>query len=136
MSVPEKFWRFPTGEAIASLVERFNFPYSSDMQDWEWEVADPNRIEEFVAAYTSGELNEDERFVLMETIIQSFEDLCSSLDDNKKWHEVVELLESNLDLHIYSVWYWSDDENESLRDSWYVAPYMRYLLEKHGSKYV
>jgi hypothetical protein len=45
------------------------------MQDWEWEVADSERINEFPSAYESGELSDDERFTLMETILQSFEDL-------------------------------------------------------------
>ncbi|MCP5384447.1 MAG: hypothetical protein H6913_07510 [Altererythrobacter sp.] len=45
------------------------------MQDWEFEVADANRIDEFLSAYQSQELTDDERFTLMEMIIQSFEDL-------------------------------------------------------------
>jgi len=77
MSVPEHLWRFPTAEAIESLAQRFHLPNHPNMQDWEWEVADPSRINEFVAAYKGGELNDDERFVLMETIIQSFEE-CGS----------------------------------------------------------
>ncbi len=136
MSVPEKIWRFPTNEAISKLVERFNFKYSSDMQDWEWEVSDSGRIDEFVNAYVGGELSEDERFVLMETIIQSFEDMCTSLEDDVRWSRVLQLLEQNLDTHIYSVWYWSALEDEDLEESFYVAPFMRRLVNKHGHKYV
>jgi hypothetical protein len=82
MSVPDHLRRYPTRKAIDSLAARFDLPYTPFMQDWEWEVADSDRIDEFVAGYHSGELNEDERFTLMETIIQSFEDLprwCKSL---------------------------------------------------------
>ena len=49
------------------------------MQDWEWEVASPERIDEFLAAYEGGELTDDERFTLMETLLQSFEDVDAPL---------------------------------------------------------
>jgi hypothetical protein len=70
MTVPEHLWRFPTEQAIASLAARFDLPNESYMQDWEWEVADPERIDEYITVYNSGELNDDERFTLMETIVQ------------------------------------------------------------------
>lgn len=44
-------------------------------QDWEWEVADPARIDEYLNAYHVGEFTDDERFTLMETLIQAFDDL-------------------------------------------------------------
>jgi hypothetical protein len=34
-----------------SLATRFGLPYHDDMQDWEWEVADSARFEEFLATY-------------------------------------------------------------------------------------
>lgn len=75
MTVPEHLWRFPTREAIASLAIRFDVPNEPHMQDWEWEVADPARIDEYLNAYHVGELTDDERFTLMETLIQAFDDL-------------------------------------------------------------
>jgi hypothetical protein len=135
MSVPEHLWRFPTRAAIDSLAKRFGFPNTATMQDWEWEVADPARIEQFLAVYQGGELCEDERFTLMETILQSFEDLPEPLEYDPRWIVALDLLDTNIQLHIYSVWYWSDVENENGEDSWRVTPQLRKLLDKHRTHF-
>ena len=76
-------------------------------------------------------LNDDERFTLMETIIQAFEDLPDSLDADCRWTEVLQLLDSNIDLHAYSVWYWSDLEDELGDESWRVTPFLRKIVQRH-----
>jgi len=102
------------------------------MQDWEWEVADPERIDEFLAAYEIGSLTEDERFTLMETIIQSFEDLDDSFHADSRWERVLEILEGNVELHIYSIWYWADLENDC---TWRVTPSLRTILQRHRKEF-
>ena len=104
------------------------------MQDWEIEVADPERIEEFLAAYESGELDDDEKFTLMQTIIESFEVGDQPLQEMPAWHRALSLIEENLDLHIYSVWYWGSEEN-GVEDHWQVHEYFSKLLEKHRTEY-
>lgn len=131
MTVPEHLWRFPTAEAMASLAARFNVPNESHMQDWEWEVADSNRIDEYLSAYKSDELSDDERFTLMETIIQAFEDLPVSLNSDHRWTETLQLLDSNIELHAYTVWYWSDLEDELGDESWRVTPFLRRVVQRH-----
>lgn len=134
MSVPERLWRFPTARAIASLAARFDVPNGPHMQDWEWEIADSNRLDEYLTAYKSGELTDDERFTLMETIMQAFEDLPASLDSEPRWEETLMILDSNIDLHAYTVWYWSDLEDELGEESWRVTPYLRKLVERHKTR--
>jgi len=49
----------PTGDAMQKLAARFNLPYGPEyphMQDWEHEVADRRRIDEFLLAYETEEL--------------------------------------------------------------------------------
>ena len=101
------------------------------MQDWEWEVADPNRIDEFLAAYEGTELSEDERFTLMETLLQSFEDLNGPLEAEPRWFRILELLDRNVVLHAYSICYWSVTENDDLDDCWRVTPFVRTILRRH-----
>ncbi len=101
------------------------------MQDWEWEVADHIRIDEFVAAYKSGEFSEDEKFTLMETILQSFEEQEKPLETDDGCMKVLWLIENNLELHIYSVWYWADLENDNVAEPWRVTPFMREILARH-----
>jgi len=135
MSVPEHLWRFPTRKAIDSLAKRFNLPNTPEMQDWEWEVADADRIEEFLSAYESGELDDDEKFTLMETIIHPFEELQLPLSNEPRWERVLKLLENNIELHIYSVWYWSDLENDNEEDQWTVNPFIKAILLEFKDKF-
>ena len=135
MSVPENIWRFPTRKAIDSLAKRFDLPNTPDMQDWEWEVSDADRIDEFLSAYESGDLDEDEKFTLMETIIQSFEELETSLSKEPRWNNVLQLIEDNINLHIYTVWYWSDLENDNKDDQWRVTPFIKTILMRHKHKF-
>lgn len=135
MSAPKHLWRFPTAKAITSLAERFGLPNADLMQDWEWEVADPLRKDEFFHAYMHGGLSDDERFTIMETIIQSFEEDDVALESNRQWERVLTAIEDNLDLHIYTVWYWSDLENENIDDIWRVTPFLREILFKHRANY-
>lgn len=130
MSIPEHLWRFPTAEAIDRLARRFGLPNTPDMQDWEWQVADPDRIDEFLAAYEHGGLSDDERFTLMEMLLQSFEDLGEALASDPRWPRTLEILDRNLDLHAYTILYWSDLENENEEDSWRVTPYLRSLADR------
>ena len=134
MSVPEHLWRFPTREAIDSLAARFGFPNSPQMQDWEWEVADAARIDEFLLAYKSGELGDDERFTIMETILQSFEESDFDLSSDARWKEVLAAIEARIDLHAYSVWYWSCLDFEDPQDWFRSTPQLRGILERHRTR--
>jgi hypothetical protein len=135
MSIPEHIWRFPTRKAIESLAKRFNLPNTPEMQDWEWEVADPDRIDEFISVYESGDLDDDEKFTLMETIIQSFEELENPLKKEPRWERVLRLIENNINLHIYTVWYWSDLENDNEDEQWRVNPFIKKILLKYMDKF-
>jgi hypothetical protein len=120
--------RYPTRAAIDSLAARFGLPNDPRMQDWEWEVADPGRIDEFLAAYESGELTDDERFTLMETMVQSFEELSRQVGTDPRWPRLLDILDRHADLHLRTIWYWSCLETEDLADCWQVTPFMRALL--------
>ena len=122
--------RHPTRAAIDGLAARFGLRNEQNMQNWEYEVSDPDRIEEFLGAYESGELTEDERFVLMETILQSFDESEYSLTGHPLWPRILTRIEENIAVHIHTVWYWADPGNK-LEDSWRVAPAMRALLKRH-----
>ena len=56
--------RWVTTAARRVLARRFDLRDDPFSQDWAWEVADPSRFGEFLDAYVSGSLDEDERFVL------------------------------------------------------------------------
>jgi hypothetical protein len=131
MTLHERFIRYPTAQAVDSLAVRFNLPNHPEIQDWEYVVADSSRLDEFLDAYNSGELTDDERFTLMETILQSFEELQGKLNAHPRWRETLAILESNFNLHVYTVWYWSGRDEGPVDGEWRVAAPLRSILDRH-----
>ncbi len=131
--IPEIPRRGSTAAARASLAYRFGLPYDPFSQDWEWEVADPARFDEFVDAYVSGVLDEDERLALMEMLIQCVEDLdLPSLASSPQWHSVATLLLTHSGLHANSVRYWSCLGERDLENCFRVSSPMRGLWKVIG----
>lgn len=127
--------RYITVSAIYALAQRFNLPYDPFMQDWEYEVADPNRIDEFIDAYLSNELNEDEKFALMDTILQSFEDSSKTLDSDQQWNIILQLLEDNLDIHATTICYWAYG-NSAYTLCWRITPDLRKIKRRNHLKII
>jgi hypothetical protein len=84
MELREEYWRFPMPEAQRDLAVRFGIYWHEWEQDWHLIVSDKGWIKQFLKTYTSGELNEDEKFALMEVLIASFDDLANEESLEKK----------------------------------------------------
>lgn len=122
--------RFVTRKAIEDLTINLNLQYTlSDYQDWEFIVGKSEDIEEYINYYTT-EVDEDNKFALMEIIIQTTEDQTTENDFLKYLKIVLKLLKENFRLHEYSIFYWSCFQNENIEDSWNVSPFMRELWQK------
>jgi hypothetical protein len=107
------------------------------MQDWEWEVADPARFNEWVTVYRDEPLTDDERFTLMEMLIQCVEDLAgmrqkwTTAEQMLEWHEVAELLRDRPRLHASSIAYWGlPDEDDDPEHLFRVSVGMRRVWEE------
>ncbi|MFK8013468.1 MAG: hypothetical protein AB8B80_15625 [Marinicellaceae bacterium] len=131
-SVPEHLWRFWTKDSMESLAEKFQLPYDISDQDWPWQVSDSTRLTEFIKSYKHDGLTDDEKFTLMDLILQSFEDLDSveDLQENKRWLEINEILNQNIELHIYTVWYWADGYD------FRISPLLTEILKRHKRKFM
>jgi hypothetical protein len=110
MNFPEHLARYQMPTAIASLARRLGLRHEPHMQDWAWEVAEPTRLDEFLESYEQADLTEDERFVLMEILIQCCEDLPGDLNEDPRWNRVLRLLDENVSLHMASVYYWTQPQ--------------------------
>ena len=131
MSVPEHLWRFPTRGSIDSLAKRFGLRNMPGMQDWEWEVADPARLDEFLGAYLSGSLSDDERFTLMEALLQCFEESNLDLESDDRWSRVMLALDEGIELHASTLWYWSCVDGKEPSRWFRVTPLVRSVFERH-----
>ncbi len=98
------------------------------MQDWEYEVASAERLPEFLSAFETGQLNDDERFTLMETIIESFIECESENKWQDTWPRIEAYLRRDFELHAYTIWYRARLETP-LSDCWEVAAPMRAIYD-------
>lgn len=120
---------FPTTAARESLARRFGLPFSPDMQDWEWDVADAQRIQEFTAAYRDcPDLTNAERFSLMEMMVQCLDDLQDDPQAERSWDSIAPLLLANWELHAGTVAYWSCTDASAAQEQFHVSPRMGRLL--------
>ena len=127
MDIPNELWRFPTAKAIASLSARFRFVSDDLMQDPEAELSDPNRIPEFVETYENALLTDDERFLLMGIILNSFEFSEIELTSQPQWNQVLQLLERTFEINQYHVLYFAQAGTDCR-----IGPYMRSLSKRHS----
>lgn len=126
--------RHPSTAARISLADRLSLTYHDSMQDWEWEVAAVDRFDEFLALFGTPLLTDDERFSLMEILIQCVEEMPTEEEFSRAWSAVESYLLQRPELHSTTVRYWArateTDEGACFR----VSGNMRrlYALEPHA----
>ena len=118
--------RWSNNSARKSLASRLSLPYFEHMQDWEWEVADSQRFAEFLTTYDLDVLSEDERFSLMEIMVQCVEDMDTDLMRDTAWNAIGPLLRASL--HDSTVRYWACIDVVDPISHFRVTPFMRNLL--------
>lgn len=90
---------FPTTSAKQFLNKALDLPASGKEQDWEIELSNPNRIEEFLDLYQSFNSSRDIKQALMALILASFEDsLWNSTFDECLWDKNSEIVRSEFDI--------------------------------------
>lgn len=125
--LPDRFVRYPTGRGRADLAARLGLSIDRFSQDWEWEVAEPGQFATWLAVYRHGDLSDDERFSLMEMLVQCVEEMVRDngppgrLEEFPAWRAVADLLRARPQLHASTVAYWSvfgqDDPDGQFRVS-------------------
>lgn len=98
------------------------------MQDWEWEIADVNRFDEYVNLYASDDLSDDEKISLMELILQSTEESESDSILKARWLRVVSLLRRNVTLHESSIRYWARTDAVCTDEQFRLSDLVRTVL--------
>jgi hypothetical protein len=140
MATPEQAQKLPNEESIHRLAERFSLSREHYLQDADYQTPDPRRISEFILAYESEDLTDDERSILMETLLDSFEALAQKepIAQNSLWQKTLHLLEKNVELHFDTIQYRSclcqdegQDKYEDLDRCWRVTPFIRPIFEKY-----
>jgi hypothetical protein len=122
--------RYSTRASIDYLTVALGLTGDYGMQDWSYEIAEPEDIEKYLDHYRSiGD--EDDKFVLMEMIIQSTEYQRNKQDFVKYCSIVKDLLIKDFDIHQYTIYYWVSMDQLDLADAWKIAPLMREIWHSH-----
>ena len=123
----EPTFRCGSAEAIDKLAKKLNLsPVDWSMQDWSYTAGSPDDIEKYISLYDST-TDEDEKFVLMELIIQAIEDQEKQTFFAKYCNIIKPVLEKEFNIHEYTIYYWSCLDTEDLNDCWNITPLMRQL---------
>jgi hypothetical protein len=122
-----------TNDAIKRLNKLFNLPYMDGMQgtqDWEIELANSDRVQEFCDAYEREDLDSAEKQALMALIIASYDlYLEERTNDVFLWNKIAALIRKDFDLHKSTLLYWlGADMEEEMIGEFAVAPLIRPLL--------
>ena len=126
----DKYPYFPSTEARKALAKRFDLPYSDRMQDWELEVTDPSRFEEFSAAFSLPELSPGERYGLAEILIHCVDVTEDEAEFAARLAIVERYLLEDLILHRSTLEYWARLSKPDLAHCFRVTPVMRRLLHR------
>ena len=100
----------PDQNSRRQLAVKLGLMYSDSMQDWEWEVSDYNRLEDFLNVYENPETTDSERGSLMEIMLDSLNDLLlNDLQERFDRHfgEVAEHLKRKKEIHRGTIIYWT-----------------------------
>lgn len=122
-----------TKDSMDKLTSLLALPATGAEQDWEVELANPTRIDEFVAAYPLASLSSSDRFALMALILASVDEFLAEEDKLPgAWVRICEVLNKESSLHEPSVSYWCCEEEDD-PDAWFhLTPHIREIGETRG----
>ena len=124
----EIYQKAATKIALALNLEESN----SHSQDWEYEVADSNRIGDFLEFYISNELNMAEKRILIKLLLESYNDYVEKKGFNSDYaRKIKTILEKEKRLFEDIIQEWSCQE-ENLENSFYITPIIREIIKDDG----
>ena len=117
----------PTAKAEAFLNKVLRLPATGREQDWDIEMADPNRVNEFLRYAETNTLDEDNRLDLMALIFGSLNDLSDreGAVPAEIWVRIQRLLRVDLVLYADLIKRWSIGDADP--EGFAISPLMRAL---------
>lgn len=114
----------PKKETIATLSKKLSLPYTGTEQDWDIEMANSNRINEFIDWYHQYELPFEEKVALMSLIIASYDDFLNenNVEIDYRWDIIKAMLAKDRTHFVGLINYWS---LRNQTDIFRITPLMR-----------
>lgn len=128
----EPKYRNGTGLAMKSIARKLNLPFENWMQDWPIEVVDASNIDKYIDHYKTC-IDDDEKFILMQAIIQATEEQPNEMKFSKYWQQVRPILIDDYGIHEYTIYYWSRFEAIDETECWKISEQMREVWHASNS---
>ena len=114
-------------EVIESLNKKLELPYTGIEQDWELEMANSERVYEFVCYYKENIMINSEKIALVSLILASYDDLLNEeKEENEQlWNHIRGILECEEDLFSELIIYWSVPNENSAKNWFKITPLIR-----------
>lgn len=126
----EKLPEYPTRQAMDKFNQLLNLHEDKYMQDWEIELADDTRLDEFLECYHNHAETNEEKFTLMSLIIASFDDYYWEDENSMMWKKIETLLLVDRDLFKPLIEYWCVwDGGDDPECYFNISPLMRELSQ-------
>ncbi|WP_159396849.1 hypothetical protein [Sorangium cellulosum] len=114
--------------SIDKLTTLLALPATGQEQDWELELANENRIGEFLMAYEGLALSPDDKFALMALILASadrYVDATARIPGG--WKKIADILIDERGLHQETISYWMCIDEDDPQDWFCLTPHVRAL---------
>lgn len=114
-------------EIIEQLSKELLLPYTGIEQDWDIEMANSNRINDFLKFYQQHDLSADKKIALVSLILASYEDFLNEndLEIDDRWNDVSSILESERVFFVDLINYWSLSNEVEEDNLFRITPLMR-----------
>lgn len=114
-------------EIIEQLSKELLLPYTGIEQDWDIEMANSNRINDFLKFYQQNDLSVDKKIAVMSLILASYEDFLNEndLEIDDRWNDVSSILESERVIFVDLINYWSLSNEVEEDNLFRITPLMR-----------
>lgn len=96
-------------EIIEELNKELALPFTGVEQDWDIEMADSNRIIDFLKFYNENDLSVDKKIAVISLVLASYEDFLNEndLEIDVRWNDIKTILKSERRIFIDLIDYWA-----------------------------
>lgn len=112
-------------EIIEQLSRKLSLPYMGFEQDWDVELADKNRIDEFISYYNENDLSAEMKYATMSIVLASYDDFLNDkeLDIDYRWYEIEIILKSEKGIFRDLIEHWAVDSE--IENMFRITPLIR-----------
>lgn len=118
-------------ETVEELSKDLSLPYTGVEQDWDIEMANFERIDEFIQFFIEKKLSKEKKIATMALILASYEDLLvqNGLKYDDRWNLIKTELKADIISFESLIDYWSLSNEFEQNNLFYITPLLRDIKE-------